>query len=85
MMAKDPMNGAVLAGLRVLKVGHFGAAPCCRRLLAHIGADVIKIEPSRRSRSLIGRNGKRMLAFYLSARWVENSEMILAIHSGFIL
>lgn len=35
----------VLSGLRILEVGHYIAAPFCTRILADLGADVIKVEP----------------------------------------
>lgn len=34
-----------LAGLKVLEISHFVAAPFCARLLGDLGADVIKVEP----------------------------------------
>ncbi len=34
-----------LAGLKIVELGHYIAAPFCTRLLADLGAEVIKVEP----------------------------------------
>ena len=34
-----------MAGLKVLEIGHYIAAPFCTRILADLGAEVIKVEP----------------------------------------
>src|ERR1700745_4416622 len=39
------MSALPLLGLKVLEIGHYIAAPLCTRLLADLGAEVIKIEP----------------------------------------
>ena len=39
------MTTGLLNGIRVLELGHFIAAPFCARVLADMGADVIKVEP----------------------------------------
>jgi crotonobetainyl-CoA:carnitine CoA-transferase CaiB-like acyl-CoA transferase len=40
-----PMPRAALDGLRVVEIGHYTTVPLSTRLLASLGADVIKIEP----------------------------------------
>ncbi len=44
-MTIPPKRTGPLAGLKVLEIGHYIAAPFCTRILADLGAEVIKIEP----------------------------------------
>jgi crotonobetainyl-CoA:carnitine CoA-transferase CaiB-like acyl-CoA transferase len=44
-MQSPPKRSGPLAGLKVLEIGHYIAAPFCTRILADLGAEVIKVEP----------------------------------------
>jgi crotonobetainyl-CoA:carnitine CoA-transferase CaiB-like acyl-CoA transferase len=57
-----------LAGVRVIEVGQYTTAPLCARYLAHLGADVIKIEKpgGDESRTFGERHGDRSDTYCLS-------------------
>jgi len=44
-MSTLPQRTGPLVGLKVLEIGHYIAAPFCTRILADLGAEVIKVEP----------------------------------------
>jgi formyl-CoA transferase len=44
-MPVPPKRTGPLAHLKVLEIGHYIAAPFCTRILADLGAEVIKVEP----------------------------------------
>ena len=44
-MQVPPQRTGPLVGLKVLEIGHYIAAPFCTRILADLGAEVIKVEP----------------------------------------
>ncbi len=45
MTKQDETAKGPLSGLKILELGHFIAAPFATRVLADLGADVIKVEP----------------------------------------
>jgi formyl-CoA transferase len=83
--------GAILGGVRVLELAQNAAIPHCGRLLAGLGADVVKVEPpggdAMRSLAQLGPNeakayavinpGKRSIALDLAA--AEAREVIDAL------
>lgn len=70
------MIAGALHGLRVIELGDFVAAPYCGRLLAGLGADVIKVEPPE------GDRARRHGPFLHDQPDPERSGLFLALNMG---
>ena len=66
-----------LAGLRVLELGEMVAAPYCGKLLASLGADVVKVEPPK-----VGDPSRRRGPFPGDAPHPERSGTFLYLNTG---
>ncbi len=66
-----------LAGLRVLELGAMVAAPYCGKLLASLGADVVKVEPPK-----VGDPSRRRGPFPGDAPHPERSGTFLYLNTG---
>jgi crotonobetainyl-CoA:carnitine CoA-transferase CaiB-like acyl-CoA transferase len=80
--------GKPLAGVRVLAVEQMQALPYATQLLAHLGADVVKVEPPGRGDSgrlaepsLVDRDGRRVGATYLRNNLSKRSVAIDLKHA----
>ena len=71
------MGRPALGGLRVVEIGGMVAAPFCGKLLAALGADVIKIEPPR-----IGDPSRRRGPFPGDVPHPERSGLFLYLNTG---
>ncbi len=70
------MSAGALAALRVVELGEFVSAPYCGRLLAGLGADVVKVEPPR------GDPARRHGPFPGDEPHPERSGLFLALNAG---
>ena len=68
---------AALAGLRVLELGEMVATPFCGKLLASLGADVVKVEPPKS-----GDSSRRRGPFPGDDPHPERSGMFLYLNTG---
>ena len=78
MATPPPANPpTALAGLRVLELGAMVAVPYCGKLLASLGADVVKVEPPKS-----GDPSRRRGPFPGDAPHPERSGMFLYLNTG---
>ena len=77
MTAQDSSTPAALAALRVLEVGQMVAAPYFGKLLASLGAEVIKVEPPK-----VGDRSRRRGPFPGDDPHPERSGTFLYLNTG---
>ena len=69
-MTPPPPRSGPLVGLKVLEIGHYIAAPFCTRILADLGAEVIKLlvmSTNGPAVKLYANNGFQV--DYVTSRW----------------
>ncbi len=71
------MTTQLLSGVKVLDLTHYIAGPYCTRLLAGLGADVIKVERPR-----VGDPTRRLPPFYRDLPGLERSGTFLWLNLG---
>ena len=70
------MAGGLLPGMRVLDIGQGISAPYCAKIMAHMGAEVIKVEPPE------GDAARRMGPFSGDEPHPEKSGLFLALNAN---
>ena len=82
----ERLGGRPLRGIRVLDFSHILAGPMCTRLLADLGADVLRIESSKRAdtpwRSASDPELKRTLAYVMVHRGKKSMTIDLKSQAG---
>lgn len=73
---RDGMSKGLLPGVRVLELGEGVSAPYCGKILAGLGAEVIKIEPPQ------GDMARRMGPFPGDEQHLEKSGIFLALNAN---
>ena len=76
-MAPEANTPTALANLRVLELGAMAAVPYCGKLLASLGADVVKVEPPKS-----GDPSRRRGPFPGDSPHPEHSGMFLYLNTG---
>ena len=77
MVNPSPATSAALDGIRVLEIAEMVAAPFCGKLLAALGADVLKIEPPK-----TGDPSRRLGPFPGDVPHIERSGTFLYMNTG---